>query len=233
MATGSRREAYTTQEELVQVAEEYRRRGVPLDCVVQDWNSWRPGLWGDKHLDPARYPDMADASRRLHAMNVHSVVSIWPNMAEGAPDHEEMAQAGALLGDLSTYDAFQPAARALYWKQLTRELVPAGFDGWWCEFDGAVHWVPTGAGRKSVPRRSVIVWWPGSTRSSSTRRRRICMRCATRRESGGPAGLLSRQARGQPDPLGCAGSQRYGTILWSGDISAFVGHHAGNSSRRG
>lgn len=214
------KEAYTTQEELVQVAEEYRRRGVPLDCVVQDWNSWRPGLWGDKHLDPARYPDMADASRRLHAMNVHSVVSIWPNMAEGAPDHEEMAQAGALLGDLSTYDAFQPAARALYWKQLTRELVPAGFDGWWCDstepFTG-----PDWCGEKKRPEEERYRLVAGEHKKflDATQANLYAMRHAQ--------GIWEGQRASCPDRRvvnltrsGCAGSQRYGTILWSGDISA-------------
>lgn len=214
------KEAYTTQEELVQVAEEYRRRGVPLDCVVQDWNSWRPGLWGDKHLDPARYPDMADASRRLHAMNVHSVVSIWPNMAEGAPDHEEMAQAGALLGDLSTCDAFQPAARALYWKQLTRELVPAGFDGWWCDstepFTG-----PDWCGEKKRPEEERYRLVAGEHKKflDATQANLYAMRHAQ--------GIWEGQRASCPDRRvvnltrsGCAGSQRYGTILWSGDISA-------------
>src|SRR5690606_22157636 len=51
------KECYTSQTELLSVAREYRERGLPLDCIVQDWKSWTGDLWGQKTFDPARYPD--------------------------------------------------------------------------------------------------------------------------------------------------------------------------------
>ncbi len=40
-----------------EIVRHYREIGVPLDCVVQDWNTWNPGNWGRKFLDQSRYGD--------------------------------------------------------------------------------------------------------------------------------------------------------------------------------
>ncbi|WP_270881627.1 TIM-barrel domain-containing protein [Paenibacillus aestuarii] len=42
------KERYTSQEELIAVVREYRERGLPLDCIVLDWKSWKGELWGQK-----------------------------------------------------------------------------------------------------------------------------------------------------------------------------------------
>jgi hypothetical protein len=40
------KERYTSQQELLDVVHEHRRRHIPLNCVVQDWKSWPGDLWG-------------------------------------------------------------------------------------------------------------------------------------------------------------------------------------------
>lgn len=127
------RERYDTQFEMVDTAKRYREIGVPLDCIVQDWKTWPDEQWGQKTVDKARYPNLTDMNRKLHEMNVHSMISIWPNMAVGCADHTELAKAGYLLGDYSTYNAFDENARAMYWKQAEKELYQGGFDSWWCD----------------------------------------------------------------------------------------------------
>ena len=124
-------ERYTDADELVGVAERYRELGVPLDAVVQDWKTWSGDQWGQKTVDPVRFPDLPAMRARLEALDVHSMVSVWPNMALECPDHAEFAAAGLLLCDHSTYDALSPEGRDLYWKQL-RQLY-LGFDSWWCD----------------------------------------------------------------------------------------------------
>ncbi|MEI7932558.1 MAG: TIM-barrel domain-containing protein [Alphaproteobacteria bacterium] len=110
------KERYVTQQDLVDVAAEYRRRGLPLDVIVQDWRTWPDGMWGEKQFDPARFPDPARLMEELHALHVRLMVSIWPVM-RGGPNAAEMAAAGFMLGaggqPGSTYDAFNSAARAL------------------------------------------------------------------------------------------------------------------------
>lgn len=127
------KERYKTQEELLAVAREYRRLGIPLDVVIQDWKTWEGELWGDKRVDKERYPALSQAMAELHEMQVHALVSIWPNMNSGGRDHREFADRGLLLNDYSTYNTFDPAARRLFWEQAERELYSGGFDGWWCD----------------------------------------------------------------------------------------------------
>ena len=122
------KEAYKTQEEVVAVAKKYRDLDIPLDCVVQDWNTWIPGKWGNKHVDKNRYPNLTEMNQKLHDMHVHSMVSVWPNMNSGTEDYEEMKEAGHLFYDYATYNAFSEEAREIYWKQAERELYSGGFD---------------------------------------------------------------------------------------------------------
>jgi alpha-D-xyloside xylohydrolase len=107
----------TSQDELLAVAREYRRRQIPLDAIVQDWQYWSGKLWGQKSFDPERYPDPTAMVQQLHEMHARLMVSICPNMTNDGPDHRQMQQQGCLLGDRSMYDAFSAKGRDLYWKQ--------------------------------------------------------------------------------------------------------------------
>lgn len=127
------KEHYHTQRELVEVAREYRRREIPLDCVIQDWHTWPEGQWGQKTVDASRYPDLDAAMDQLHGMNVHVLWSVWPNMNGNGANRREFEEKGLLLGNRSTYNAFDEQARAIYWRQLKEGLFCHGIDGWWCD----------------------------------------------------------------------------------------------------
>ena len=127
------KERYENQEELVGIARRYRELNVGLDCVVQDWKTWKDDEWGSKIVDKERFPDLNAMSKELEELNVHSMVSVWPNMNSGTADHDEMKAKGFLLKDMSTYDAFNEEARNTYWRQCEKELFSGGFDAWWCD----------------------------------------------------------------------------------------------------
>ncbi len=127
------KEQYYTANELVEIISRYRELEVPIDCVVQDWNSWEPGNWGEKIVDKTRYGNLAECMSQIHDMNAHAMVSVWPNMNTGGKNHTEFLEAAYLLNDLSTYDAFHEDARKMYWKQAAEELFHCGFDSWWCD----------------------------------------------------------------------------------------------------
>ncbi|MDR1948067.1 MAG: DUF5110 domain-containing protein [Spirochaetaceae bacterium] len=213
------KEAYHTQEELTAVAREYRRRHIPLDCVVQDWNTWEPGKWGNKVPDKSRYPDIPGLNQELHGMNVHSMVSIWPNTGSGE-DHDEMEAAGYLLTDKSTYDAFNGEARRLYWEQVNRELFAGGFDSWWCDstepFSGP-DW--SGPVLREPWERYLLVGEEHKKYLDPCRANCYALEHAR--------GIYENQRAQNRDKRvlnltrsGWAGSQRYGAVLWSGDTSA-------------
>ena len=48
---------YNTQAEVLDTLAEFRRRGIPLDVIVQDWQYWPIDRWGDHEFEASRYPD--------------------------------------------------------------------------------------------------------------------------------------------------------------------------------
>src|SRR6185369_9244589 len=127
------KERYQSQDELIAVVQEYRKRGLPLDCIVLDWMSWPEGLWGQKTLDPKRFPDPDAMTAELHRLNAHLMVPIWPIMDSKSDNNKEMREQGYLLGNQATYDAFQEKAREMYWKQANAGLFSHDIDAWWCD----------------------------------------------------------------------------------------------------
>lgn len=85
-------ERYETQEEILDVAREFRDRGFGLDALVLDWCSWEDGMWGQKSFDPSRFPDPGAMMDALHQEDVHFMLSIWPNMSKSTADYEEFLE---------------------------------------------------------------------------------------------------------------------------------------------
>lgn len=128
------KERYVDAEEILSVAKEYRDRGVPLDVMVLDWQSWPANQWGYKTFDTTRFPDPKAFIQALHDMNVHFMISIWPSMnGDENQDRDAMLAQHGMLGNKTIYNAFDPDARALYWQQARDGLFQHGVDAWWCD----------------------------------------------------------------------------------------------------
>ncbi len=213
------KERYATQEELLDIARQYRRRELPLDCVVLDWKSWTGELWGQKSLDPERFPDPDRLTRELHELDIRLMVSIWPTMRPGGEDWREFSEAGQLLGNGATYDAFDPQARARYWAQAERGLFRHGVDAWWTDCTEPFE-----------------ADWLGPIKPDPEERMRLNSeeaKCYLDPEVINAYSLLHAEGlyRGQRSTgsskrmlnltrSAFAGQQRFGTVTWSGDVSA-------------
>jgi len=132
------KERYKNQDEIINVVKEYRKRKIPLDCIVLDWQYWTGSQWGQKSFDSVRFPSPETMMKKLHEdLNAHLMISIWPKMGATAPDFEAMKQHPGYLytedEKESVYDAFNPEARNLYWDQANRGLFSKGIDAWWCD----------------------------------------------------------------------------------------------------
>jgi alpha-D-xyloside xylohydrolase len=213
------KERYRTQQELIDVVREYRRRRIPLDCIVQDWLTWTGKMWGDKNPDPERYPDPAALTRELHAMNAKLMVSIWPIMRGESPNQIEMREHGFLLGNDATYDAFNPEARAFYWDQANRGWFRHGIDAWWCDCTEPFEadWKGT---LKPEPWKRVFI----NANESKTFLDPEQINAYSIEHS---KGICEHQRRATQSKRvvnltrsGFPGQQRYGAITWSGDITA-------------
>jgi len=133
------KEHYHTQEEVMNVAREYRLREIPIDNLIQDWNYW-PGsrYWGGMVFDPERYPRPEEMISQLHQMHYHFMISIWPALGPASAIYKEMAEKGYLYapvgwGKFKYYDAFYPEANRIYFEYLKKGLLSKGVDAWWID----------------------------------------------------------------------------------------------------
>jgi alpha-D-xyloside xylohydrolase len=225
------KERYTTAAEALAVAQEFRRRGLPLDCLVQDWAYW--GRWADtpkwscmRH-DPAVYGDLPDLVRQLHEReHARLLISIWPAIGVGSDLERELTALGATFdpapghwqgdGKVKIYDAFNPAARAVYWRHAREGLWRHGVDSWWMDatepelvnsFDGADQ----RAAADALPDVAAGSW----------------ARCLNGYVTPHVRGVYEGQRAASADKRvfiltrsGFLGTQAYGAAVWSGDIAA-------------
>ncbi|MBN1605705.1 MAG: DUF5110 domain-containing protein [Polyangiaceae bacterium] len=133
------KEHYHTQDELLAVAKEYRKRKIPIDNIVQDWNYWG-GMrdWSGMSFTPDRYPDPDQMLRTLHDLHFHVMISVWAGLGPDTAIYKEMDQKGFLFkpsgwAGFKFYDAFHPEANDLYWKYLKEGLYSKGIDAWWID----------------------------------------------------------------------------------------------------
>jgi len=141
------RQRYETQQQLLDTVAEYRRRGWPLDNIVQDWFYWPENGWGSHDFDKVRFPDPKGMVDAVHKQHARIMISIWGKFYANTDNYKELASKGYMWtknvenGDLdwvgpgyknSHYDPYTKEARDIYYRQI-RKLVGLGFDAWWMD----------------------------------------------------------------------------------------------------
>ena len=206
---------YWNQEQLLNVAREYRRRNLKIDVIVVDFFHW-PRM-GDYRFDPEFFPDPEAMVKELKEMGIQLMVSVWPQVAHTSENYGEMAQQGLLVRaeygeqigmrfveDSMFFDATNPRARKYVWKKIKQNYYDAGIRVFWLDeaepeygtydFKNYRYHLGTNMQIGNVyPQLYARTFYDGM------------------REAGqeNPVNLLR-----------CAwsGSQRYGALVWSGDI---------------
>ena len=208
---------YQTQEELLEIAREYKRRNLPLDVIVVDFFHWPKQ--GDWKFDADYWPNPDEMIRELEAMNVKLMVSIWPTVDRESENYEEMLEKGYLIrtergfrtglnfeGATIHYDATNPNARKFLWEKVKINYYDKGIKIFWLDeaepeysaydFDNYRYFRGTDLEIGNIyPVEYARTFYEGM------------------------------QAEGQKNIvnlLRCAwaGSQRYGALVWSGDIAS-------------
>jgi alpha-D-xyloside xylohydrolase len=133
------KEHYASRNELLSVVNEYRKRKIPLDLIIQDWDYW-DGMknWGQLFFDEKNYPHPKEMIDLIHKQNVHMMISIWCSFGPNTPVYKEMQQKGFLYSPVGWagfkyFDAYNPAADDLFWKYTNEGLFSKGMDGWWMD----------------------------------------------------------------------------------------------------
>jgi alpha-D-xyloside xylohydrolase len=215
------KQKYNTQTEIVSIVKGFRDRKFPLDLIVQDWQYWPEGQWGQKSFNRKNYPDPKKMMQDIHAMNTKIMISIWPNMGKGCPDNTAMKAIDGLLKDNEHLNILKPDARQLYWKQSNDSLFHYGIDGWWadCSEGYDSDWtspyfkLPVTQSNKINTDELTRLYGSGRYINSyalmHTKGLYEGQRATT---SSKRVFILTRSAY--------AGLQKYGASYWSGDVSA-------------
>ena len=133
------KEHYETQAEITAVAAGYRKRKIPIDNIIQDWDYWNGAAnWSGMFFDRELFPKPKEMVDRFHQMNYHMMISIWPALGPNTAIYKDMLKHGYLYkpvgwAGFKYYDAFNPAANQLYWKYLKKGLYSVGIDAWWID----------------------------------------------------------------------------------------------------
>jgi alpha-D-xyloside xylohydrolase len=214
------KERYVNAHELVEVVREFRRRKIPLDLIVLDWKSWPNGAgWGQKNFDPLRFPDPKALTEELHSLGARLMVSIWPIMTGDCPNQRELQERGLMLGNQSTYNAFSPEAREVYWKQAERGLFAQGVDAWWCDCTEPFEADWSGE-TKPDPHDRLLLNTEASKKYLEAAQFNSYSLLHSQGIYEGQRRATSAKRVVNLTRSGYAGQHRYATICWNGDICA-------------
>jgi alpha-D-xyloside xylohydrolase len=127
------KERYKTQDELIDTVKEFRRREIPLDVIVQDWNYWQSGRWGSPVPEASRYPDIGKMTDTAHNLGAHVMISVWPNPSPQDPPGRELHEGGYTSAGTDYVDFFRRDAADVYFRNIWKYLGQHGIDAWWCD----------------------------------------------------------------------------------------------------
>lgn len=208
---------YQTQDELLKVAREYKRLGLPIDLIVIDFFHWpKQGEW---KFDPTYWPDPKAMVAELKEMKIELMVSIWPTVDRESENYNEMLENGYLIrtergfrvglnfeGATIHYDATNPDARTYLWEKIKKNYYDLGIRIFWLDeaepeytaydFDHYRYYLGTDLEIGNLyPREYAKTFYEGMEKEGQKDIVNL-LRCAW------------------------AGSQKYGALVWSGDIAS-------------
>jgi alpha-D-xyloside xylohydrolase len=207
---------YQTQDELLHVAREYKRRQLPIDLIVIDFFHWP--TQGDWRFDATYWPDPDAMVKELQDMGIELMVSIWPTVDKRSENYNEMLEKGYLIrtergvriamtfqGNTIHFDPTNPRSREYVWGKVKQNYYSKGIKVFWLDeaepeyrvydFENyRYHLGPNISIGNIYPVEYARTFYEGMTNEGQTDIVNL-VRCAW------------------------AGSQKYGALVWSGDVS--------------
>lgn len=206
---------YYNQEQVLNVAREYKKRNIPIDVIVIDYYHWP--RCGDWRFDEEYFPNPKAMVDELHEMGIETMVSIWPQVDWRSENYEEMKQQGLLVkinsgidvqmnfhGNNVFMDATNPRTRKYVWEKCKHNYADLGINIFWLDeaepefthyaFENYRYHTGSVLETGNVyPREYARLFYEGQKENGQKDVVNL-IRCAW------------------------AGSQRYGALVWSGDI---------------
>jgi alpha-D-xyloside xylohydrolase len=208
---------YWNQKQLLEVAREYKRREIPVDVIVCDFFHW-PKM-GDFRFEEEFFPDPDEMVRQLKELGTELMVSVWPQIDLESENFKEMLEKGLLVktekgvnvcmrfgGDSVFFDATNPKAREYVWNKCKNHYYKKGIQIFWLDeaepeygeydFDNYRYYIGPNVQIGNVyPQMFSRAFYDGMQEEGMEKIVNL-VRCAW------------------------AGSQRYGALVWSGDIDS-------------
>ena len=205
---------YRTQEEVLSVARKYREEGIKIDQIVIDFFHWT--VQGDWKFDKTYWPDPKAMVDELHSMGIKVIVSIWPSVDRKSENFYPMMEQGLLIktergaaqtydyqGDCVEIDPFNPKTRKYVWDVCRKNYYDLGIDAFWLDNSEPDYGVydfenyrycdgPALQISNIYPQMYSRVFYDEMSKENK------------------PVVNLLR--------CGWAGSQKYGNVIWSGDV---------------
>ena len=231
------RERYKTQEEIEGTLAEFRKRQIPIDNIVQDWNYWPEDQWGSHQFEASRYPNPQQMLDNVHQMHGRFMISVWPKFYCNTDHYKELDAKGWMYIQSPTddirdwvgpgykngfYDAYDAGARKMFWRQMDENLYTkfnhngiAGVDAWWMDAsepnvrDCTPMWYRKALSGPTALGTSTEYFNAYSTVNADAIYNG--QRSVWKGKKDEPRVFLLTRS-------GFAGEQRYSTATWSGDI---------------
>jgi alpha-D-xyloside xylohydrolase len=206
---------YWNQEQLLEVAREYKKRGLPLDVIVCDFFHW-PHM-GDFRFEEEFFPNPGAMVQELKALGIKLMVSVWPQIALESENFREMKERGLLVktergidvqmrfgGDSVFFDATNPEAREYVWQKCKKNYYEKGINIFWLDEAEPEY------GEYDFENYRYSL---GSVLQVGNIYPQMYSRCFY-------DGMTAEKQENVINLVRCAwaGSQRYGALVWSGDI---------------
>ncbi len=199
------RERFHSQEELLATAKRFRDEQIPIDLIVQDWQYWGKYGWNAMKFDEEFYPDPTEMVSDLHDMDMKLMLSVWSKIDPASEVGKEAQERGLFIPETTWIDFFDPEASGFYWDNFSSRLLPIGIDAWWQDAtependDLEGRRIMKGAEpgeryRNIYPNMVNKTVYEGLRKDDPQRRGMIFTRS------------------------GFSGIQKYGAVLWSGDV---------------
>lgn len=197
------RERYTSGKHLVETVKEFRKRNLPVDVIVQDWQYWGKNGWGVPQFDTSDYPNPAKFIEELHDLNARFSISVWENLDKKSDVAKDYIAKNLYIPNSPWIDIYNPETQKTHWNALNKNLFSLGVDSWWMDATEPENDALTGKQTFFGPGDFYRLTYPlfvskaiyDGQRNTDPQKR---------------VTILTRSA--------FAGQQRYGTINWSGDI---------------
>ena len=206
---------YWNQEQLLSVARKYHEKKIPVDVIVCDFFHW-PKM-GDFRFEEEFFPDPDAMVKELKEMGMELMVSVWPQIDTQSENFAEMKQKGLLVktehgveicmrfgGESVFFDPTNPAARHYVWDKCRQNYYDKGIRVFWLDeaepeylgydYDNYRYYLgPDNQIGNVYPQYFSRTFYDGLKEQGEKDVVNL-VRCAW------------------------AGSQRYGALVWSGDI---------------